>query len=176
VSYEDVDRNYITGDFSIGEQGGASAVTQGGGDADTVHTESERGPTGSDHCRARDADDMSSTPISDSNLNNLLNRFASAPNEVSGLSEASAAFRRNRGGDDGDRDNDSPHSHDYTAEGDPGNLSGSVILRAAPTGRVDTVQKLALQCSKLEYQNAQYVRIIAELQEQLSAQQVRMLC
>lgn len=154
VSSEDVDRHCIATEFSLGvSEAGTEASSLEGGDA---HKEA------------------------------LLRRFAAVGNEVSAMSHASevpqsplptgALAPTNAPSQQiGERGTDSPHAFEpSTSAGEAAaHLGGSVILRAEPAAREETYQKLALQCSRLEYQNAQYVRIIAELLAERKGGQVR---
>jgi hypothetical protein len=160
VSSEDVDRTYIAAEFSIGEQsvGSRGTAHSGGG--------------------------------TDQDKEALLRRFATAGNEVSAMShggDVSPSLQTAGAMVTGqptllgaDRSAESPHSietgvgrHAGTGASAEADLGGSVILRAEPAVREDAFHRLALQCSRLEYQNAQYVRIIAELLAERKGNQVR---
>ena len=183
VGYDDVNRDYITGEFSIGDSAQISLKSAAGGisvagegDGDTVSSAgadrsavSTRIPAG----RGGDNDSgtISATPISDSRLTAMLHRYGSRndSSEMSQVSEARSQgqSQRNSTAMSGGRPNvaDSQYAPDSAED-----MAGSVILRAVPRDSDDTgYQKLARQCSKLEYENAQYASIIADLRAQLAS-------
>lgn len=202
VNYEDVDRTYLTGDLSPHQQ--VSFLGSALGDAETVNTEQDRaagllaaddsrsdgrgntgGPSDGFGDRAnRDSATMSSTPITESNLNALLNKFGRADegiddaSNISGLTGGmqsnsiskqlpSQAHPTTRGGGGG--------LHVDTAEDGEG-MGGSVILRAMPNDpQSDSYQLLMQKYSKLAYENSQLLFKMAELKKQLEESKVQYL-